>query len=116
MAFERAKQIIAKAQDLLSKLEHHQDDLDELQKAQVVQSLIKAKVTIVKELQIVTVSKEQKEEHHHLFEQVKELEQKIQHQAASVNFPKVQVALDHLSEGVNELLNRKKSGEKVVEE
>ena len=116
MSFESIRTILQKAEELLDTLENEKEKLDELQQAQIVQTLIKTKVKIVKELQIVEIKLHEKDEHKGLSQQVKKLEKRIQDHAANVDFPKVQAALNHLGEGVSELIKRKESGQNTIKE
>lgn len=116
MALEKVQQILDKSQELLKQLETAGDDLDELQKAQVIQALVQAKVTVLGELKKADMRSVSTQDKTIIEQQVTELEAKVQHQVESLDVAKVQTALSYLGEGVTELIQRKQEGATVVEE
>lgn len=116
MSYKDIREILAKANELLQKLTQQSDQLDELQKAQVIQSLIQAKTTLVNQIQAIKIKPNQQDNYDQLVKEVADLDKSIQNQAEKLNLPKVQKALTYLEEGVSELIQRKQKGETVVKE
>lgn len=116
MAFEKVRAILEKAQDIMSELDTHSEQLDELQKAQVIQSLIKAKQAIILELDQTEDVSFMLPKEKQLLNEITQFEESLQRQVSQLNVSKVSVALEHLSEGVNELVKRKQKGQEIVKE
>lgn len=106
MSEERIKEILVKGNDLLDKLAV-ESELDELQRAQIVQALIKVKQSVADNSQALSDPVQH---------QVDEFFERIDVEAVKVDFPKVQAALDRLSLGVDELISKAASGKQVVQE
>ena len=117
MSFEKVEQILTKSREVLKKLEANPDELDALQKAQVVQSLIRAKEAMHTELKLqLSQTGEENSPNPELMKTITQFEHDLQKHIVEVDVPKVATALEHLGEGVEELLKRKESGEKILEE
>jgi hypothetical protein len=101
--------ILDKTKELINKLQTEGQTLDELQKAQVIQTLIIAKAKLQ---ELVAMSPD----HADLKSEIDNLSNVIDAQAQNLDLEKVQTALTFLSEGVEELLKRKDSGQTVIKE
>lgn len=101
--------IIQKTKELITKLQTEGHVLDELQKAQVIQTLLIAKGKLQELVASSSTPTDLKKE-------IDNLSQVIEAQAQNLDLEKVQTALTFLSEGVEELLKRKNAGESVIKE
>lgn len=111
MSDQKIEDLLAKGTELLEKV--MQDaQLDQLQKAQVVQTLMRVKL----QLEVGLAKSHESETNKQLIQAIDDFGDQVDLLVAETDWEKVQAALENLGTGVDQLIKRTQSGASLIKE